>query len=336
MQKRILGSSNLQVSAIGLGCMGFTQSYPPYISENEAIDFIRKAVEMGVAFFDTAEVYGPYTNEALLGKALKPYRDEVVIATKFGYDLNVGNDIQGPSGRAVGLSSRPETIRFAIEGSLKRLCTDHIDLYYQHRVDPKVPIEDVAGTVGELIKEGKVLHWGLSEASEQTVRRAHAVQPLAALQSEYSMWFRYPEEKLLPTLQELGIGFVPFSPLGKAMLTGRFDQSAKFDEADFRSQISRFSPENITQNLKLVDYVKELAEQKDATPAQIALAWLLAQGPHIVPIPGTKKIHRLEENLGGVNITFSTEELAKIRQKLDCITIVGERYPESQERLTER
>jgi aryl-alcohol dehydrogenase-like predicted oxidoreductase len=336
MQQRILGNSGLKVSALGLGCMGFTQSYPPYIDENEAIALIRRSVEMGVTLFDTAEVYGPYANETLLGAALEPFRDDVVIATKFGFNLDGTHDIQGASGRATGLSSRPEAIRSAVDGSLKRLRTDRIDLYYQHRVDPDVPIEEVAGTLGALIREGKVLHWGLSEASEQTIRRAHAVQPLAALQSEYSMWYRQPEEKILPALNELGIGFVPFSPLGKAMLTGRFDRDTTFDAADFRSQIPRFSPENLDQNMALVDFISALAKRKHATPAQIALAWLLAQGPHIVPIPGTKKMHRLEENIGACEVSFTAAERVEIKTALDGIHVSGERYPESQEKLTER
>lgn len=336
MKSRILGSSNLKVSALGLGCMGFTQSYPPYISDEEAIKVIRTAFEKEVSLFDTAEGYGPYTNEVLLGKALAPFRDEVVIASKFGFDLAKGNDADGPNGRAAVLSSRPESIRVAVEGSLQRLGTDRIDLYYQHRVDPAVPIEDVAGTIGDLITEGKVLHWGLSEASAETIRRAHRALPLTAVQSEYSMWYRAPEKSVLPTLRELGIGFVPFSPLGKAILTGRFDQNSTFDTDDFRSQIARFSPDNLSQNLQLVDYVKLLAVSKNATPAQIALGWLLAQYDGIVPIPGTKKVERLDENLASTELVFSQSELEDIRKTLDRFAIRGERYPESQEKLTEK
>lgn len=336
MKSRILGNSRLKVSALGLGCMGFTQSYPPYISDEEAIKVIRTAYEKGVTLFDTAEVYGPYTNEVLLGKALAPFRDEVVIASKFGFDLVKGNDTDGPNGRAVGLSSRPESIRLAVEGSLQRLGTDRIDLYYQHRVDPTVPIEDVAGTIGDLITEGKVLYWGLSEASADTIRRAHHVQPLTAVQSEYSMWYRAPEENVLPALRQLGIGFVPFSPLGKAILTGRFDQNSTFDSDDFRSQIARFSPDNLSQNLQLVDYVKLLASNKNVTPAQIALGWLLAQYDCIVPIPGTKKVERLDENLASTGVAFSQSELEDIRQTLNKFAVVGERYPEAQEKLTEK
>lgn len=331
MKKRILGK-NLEVSAIGLGCMGFTQSYPPYLPKDEAIKVIRQAVEAGVTFFDTAEVYGPYTNEELVGEALQPYRDKVVIATKFGYDIE--NNKMDAAGRPIALSSKPSVIRRAVEGSLKRLRTDHIDLYYQHRVDPDTPIEEVAETVKDLIKEGKVLHWGLSEASAKTVRRAHAVCPLTAVQSEYSMWYRNVEKELLPTLEELGIGFVPFSPLGKAVLTGRFNKDTKFDKTDFRSQIPRFNPENLQHNMQLVEYVEDLAKAKNATPAQIALGWLLAQKPWIVPIPGTKKIARVQENIGGADITFTYEELAQIREKLNSIEITGARYPKEQEELT--
>ena len=328
MKTRFLGKDKLEVSSIGLGCMGFTQSYPPYLPKDEAISVIRQAVEAGVTFFDTAEVYGPYTNEELVGEALEPYRDKVVIATKFGYDIE--NNKMDAAGRPIALSSR------AVEGSLKRLRTDHIDLYYQHRVDPDTPIEEVAQTVQDLIKEGKVLHWGLSEASAATVRRAHAVCPLTAVQSEYSMWYRNVEKELLPTLEELGIGFVPFSPLGKAVLTGRFNKDTKFDKTDFRSQIPRFNPENLAHNMELVSYVEDLAEAKNATPAQIALGWLLAQKPWIVPIPGTKKISRVQENIGGTDVEFTPEELMKIREKLNSIDIIGARYPEEQEKLTGR
>ncbi|MEX2594682.1 MAG: aldo/keto reductase [Anditalea sp.] len=332
MEHRILGKNGLEVSAIGLGCMGFTQSYPPYPEKKEAIAVIGKAVELGVTFFDTAEVYSVFKNEELVGEALAPYRNEVVIATKFGYDLQ--NYKLDESGRPVSLSSRPETIRKAIEGSLKRLRTDRIDLYFQHRVDPEVPIEEVAGTLGDLIKEGKVLHWGLSEANNQTLRLAHAVCPLVALQSEYSMFYRKPEEGMLDTLEELGIGFVPFSPLGKAVLTGRFNRDTKFDNSDFRSQIPRFSPENLNSNITLTDYVGELANEKNTTPARIALGWLLAQKPWIVPIPGTKRIERIKENIGATEISFSAEELNQIRQHLESIEISGARYPEEQEKLT--
>ena len=332
MEMRVLGRNGLKVSAIGLGCMGFTQSYPPYLPKEEAINVIRQAVELGVNFFDTAEVYGPYTNEELLGEALAPYRDKVIIATKFGYDIE--NNKLDEAGRPIALSSNPKVIRRAIEGSLKRLKTDHIDLYYQHRVDPDTPIEEVAETIKDLVKEGKVLHWGLSEASAATVRKAHAVYPLTAVQSEYSMWYRNVEKELLPTLEKLKIGFVPFSPLGKAVLTGRFNKDTHFDKSDFRSQIPRFNSENLQQNMKLVEYVQILAKDKNVTPAQIALAWLLAQKPWIVPIPGTKKITRVQENLGSVKVKFTTEELMQIREKLNSIEIVGARYPEEQEKLT--
>lgn len=332
MKKRILGKSGLEVSAIGLGCMGFTQSYPPYPEKREAIATLRKAVEAGITFFDTAEVYSMFKNEELVGEALEPFRNEVVIATKFGYDMaNV--HFEG-SARPVELSSKPEVIRRAVEGSLRRLRRDHIDLYYQHRVDPNTPIEEVADTLSSLIKEGKVLHWGLSEASAATVRRAHAVCPLTAVQSEYSMWYRKPEVELLPTLEELGIGFVPFSPLGKAILTGRFNRQTTFDKSDFRSTIPRFSPENLQQNVALAEYVEQLAEMKQTTPARVALAWLLAQKPWIVPIPGSKRIERIVENASAVEITFSQEELTEIRSHLDSIHIIGGRYSEDQEKLT--
>lgn len=333
MKTRKLGKNGLEVSAVGLGCMGFTQSYPPYPERKDAIETIRKAVELGVTFFDTAEVYSYGKNEDLVGEALQPVRDRVVIATKFGYDLSETPDLT-TSARPVSLSSRPETIRKAIEGSLRRLRTDHIDLYYQHRVDPNVPIETVAETVAELIKEGKVLHWGLSEAAPSTVRRAHAVCPLTAVQCEYSLWYRKPEVEMLPTLEELGIGFVPFSPLGKAMLTGRFNRETTFDKTDFRSSIPRFQGDNLKHNMELVDYVEALAKQKDTTPARIAIAWLLAQKPWIVPIPGTKRISRIEENIGGAEISFTAEELADIRHHLDCIEILGGRYSEDQEKMT--
>lgn len=333
MKTRTLGKDRLEVSAVGLGCMGFTQSYPPYPDRKDAIHTLREAVDLGVTFFDTAEVYSYYKNEDLVGEALQPVRDKVVIATKFGYDLSETPDL-GTSARPISLSSRPETIRKAVEGSLRRLRTDHIDLYYQHRVDPNVPIETVAETVGELIKEGKVLHWGLSEAAPSTVRRAHAVCPLTAVQSEYSLWYRKPEAELLPTLEELGIGFVPFSPLGKAMLTGRFNKDTKFDKTDFRSVIPRFQGDNLKHNMELVEYVEELAKRKETTPARIAIGWLLAQKPWIVPIPGSKRIERIKENIGGADISFTAEELADIRSHLDKIEILGGRYPEDQEKMT--
>ena len=326
MKKRKLGNSGLEVSAIGFGCMGMSQSYPPFPEKGEAISLLRSAVELGVTFFDTAEVYGPYTNEELVGEALEPYRDKVVIATKFGYHIQ--------NGKSAGLDSRPETIRKAVEGSLKRLRTDHIDLLYQHRVDPNVPIEEVAETVGQLMKEGKVLYWGLSEAGAQTVRRANAVLPLAAVQSEYSMWYRKPEEGLFPALEELGVGFVAFSPLGKGFLTGRFNKDTRFDSTDFRSSIPRFKPENLEVNQALLELIKDIAAKKNATPAQIALAWVLAQKPWIVPIPGTKKLERLKENLGAQDIEFSAQELAEINEALSKINIAGERYPEEVEKLT--
>ncbi len=326
MKKRKLGNSGLEVSAIGFGCMGMSQSYPPFPEKGEAISLLRSAVELGVTFFDTAEVYGPYTNEELVGEALEPYRDKVVIATKFGYHIQ--------NGKSAGLDSRPETIREAVEGSLKRLRTDHIDLLYQHRVDPNVPIEEVAETVGQLMKEGKVLYWGLSEAGAQTVRRANAVLPLAAVQSEYSMWYRKPEEGLFPALEELGVGFVAFSPLGKGFLTGRFNKDTRFDSTDFRSSIPRFKPENLEVNQDLLELIKDIAAKKNATTAQIALAWVLAQKPWIVPIPGTKKLERLKENLGAQDIEFSAQELAEINKALSKINIAGERYPEEVEKLT--
>ena len=333
MNTRTLGKDQLKVSAVGLGCMGFTQSYPPYPDRREAIRTIRAAADLGVTFFDTAEVYSYHQNEDLVGEALQPIRDKVVIATKFGYDLTETPDLN-TSARPVALSSRPETIRRAVEGSLRRLRTDHIDLYYQHRVDPKVPIETVAETVAALIQEGKVLHWGLSEAAPATVRRAHAVCPLTAVQSEYSLWYRNPEAELLPTLEELGIGFVPFSPLGKAMLTGRFNKDTHFATNDFRSAIPRFQGENLKHNMELVDYIKELAKQKETTPARIAIGWLLAQKPWIVPIPGSKHIERIKENIGGADICFTPEELADIRRHIEHIEILGGRYPEDQEKMT--
>ena len=302
MQYRYLGKDKLKVSALGLGCMGFTQSYPPYLPENEAIFVLQQAVDLGINFFDTAEVYGPYTNEELLGKALKPYRSQIVLATKFGFDLAHKMD---NANRPVALSSKPKDIRNALEGSLKRLQTDYIDLYYQHRVDPQTPIEEVAETMKDLIKEGKILHWGLSEASVKTIRKAHAIYPVTAVQSEYSMWYREVEQELLPTLEELNIGFVPFSPLGKAILTGRFNKDTHFAKDDFRSQIPRFNSENLNHNYILLEYVQKLAQEKQVSPAQIALGWLLAQKPWIVPIPGTKKVSRLQENINSINVKFS-------------------------------
>lgn len=330
MKKRILGKSGLEVSAIGLGCMGFSQSYPPFVPKDEAISVIRGAVDRGVTFFDTAEVYGPYVNEELVGEALSPVRDSVVIATKFGFDIEAGPR----TFNGYPVCSKPERIRKAVEGSLKRLRTDRIDLLYQHRVDTTRPIEETAETVKKLIDEGKVLHWGLSEAAVETVRRAHAVCPLTAVQSEYSMWFRRPEGELLPALDELGIGFVPFSPLGKAALTGRFNKETKFAANDFRSLIPRFAPENFERNMALVEYVEELAKAKGVTPAQIALGWLLAQKPWIVPIPGTKKLSRVEENIGGADVAFTQEELSQIKARLDATEIFGARYPEEQEKIT--
>ena len=320
MQKRKLGNSSLEVSAIGLGCMGLTSAYGPAADTQDAIKLIRTAVESGVTFFDTAEAYGPYQNEELVGEALAPFRDQVVIATKFGHAF--GRDIG-----QLGLNSRPEHIRQVAEASLKRLGTDHIDLFYQHRVDPAVPIEDVAGTVKDLIQQGKVKHFGLSEAGAQTIRRAHAVQPVTALQSEYSLWWREPEQVILPTLHELGIGFVPFSPLGKGFLTGAISAATIFDSKDIRNVVPRFTPEARNANQALIDVLVQIAARKRATPAQIALAWLLAQKLWIVPIPGTTKLHRLEENLGAADIELTSEELRDIDGALSTITVQGERYP---------
>lgn len=320
MQKRYLGNSALEVSALGLGCMGLSHGYGSATDTQQAIKLIRAAVERGVTFFDTAEVYGPYLNEEVVGEALQPYRDQVVIATKFGFTFGADNKQQI-------LNSRPEHIREAVEGSLRRLKTDVIDLLYQHRVDPDVPIEDVAGTVKDLISEGKVKHFGLSEAGAKTIRRAHAVLPVTALQSEYSMWWREPEQEILPLLKELGIGFVPFSPLGKGFLTGAIKSGATFGEDDFRSKVPRFAAEALAANEKLVTLVAQLAAEKGVTSAQIALAWLLAQEPWIVPIPGTTKLHRLEENLGAAEIALSAAELQKLNQALETIKVMGERYP---------
>ena len=327
MQKRKLGKSNLEVSALGLGCMGMSFSYPPFPDKREMISLIRAAVDRGVTFFDTAEVYGPFTNEELVGEALAPVREQVVIATKFGFRF-------GPDGKQLGQDSRPEHIKQVVEGSLKRLKTDVIDLFYQHRVDINVPIEDVAGAVRDLIQEGKVKHFGLSEAGVKTIRRAHAVQPVAALQSEYSLWFRRPEAEVVPTLEELGIGFVPFSPLGKGFLTGKIDDKTTFDRGDFRNVVPRFTSENRKANQALVEQLDRLAQRKRATPAQIALAWLLAQQPWIVPIPGTKQLSRLEENIGAVNITLTPDDIREIERVTSRITVHGARYPDELERRT--
>jgi len=318
MQQRQLGKDGLTVSALGLGCMGLSYGYGPATDKQQAIALIREAVERGVTFFDTAEIYGPYINEEVVGEALAPFRNRVVIATKFGFDCE-------RPGQA--LNSRPEHIRAAVEGSLARLKTDYIDLYYQHRVDPDVPMEDVAGTVADLIAEGKVKHFGLSEAGVDSIRRAHAICPVTALQSEYSLWWRQPEQQILPLLEELNIGFVPFSPLGKGFLTGAIDASTTFDSSDFRNVVPRFSEASRQANQKLVEVVKSLAAEQGVTPAQIALAWLLAKAPWIVPIPGTTKLHRLEENLAAVNVTLSQNDLANIHHALADIDVVGERYP---------
>jgi aryl-alcohol dehydrogenase-like predicted oxidoreductase len=327
MQKRKLGNSGLEVSALGLGCMGLNFSYPPFPEKKEIVSLIRSAIERGVTFFDTAEAYGPYTNEELVGEALAPVRAQVVIATKFGFNF-------GPKGEQTGQNSRPEHIREVAEASLKRLRIDAIDLFYQHRVDTSVPIEEVAGTVRDLIKEGKVKHFGLSEAGVQTIRRAHAVQSVTALQSEYSLWFRRPEEEVLPTLEELGIGFVPFSPLGKGFLTGKIDENTKFDSSDFRSVVPRFTPEARKANETLVELLRASAERKKATPAQIALAWLLAQKPWIVPIPGTKKLDRLEENIAAAEVELTADDLREIEAAASAIKIQGDRYPEQLEKRT--
>ena len=331
MQKRKLGNSGLEVSEIGLGCMGMSFSYGPPKNKQEMIALLRKAVELGVTFFDTAEVYGPFLNEELVGEGLAPFRKQVVIATKFGWEANP-ND----GGKWNALNSRPEHIKQAVEGSLQRLKTDVIDLLYQHRVDLKVPIEDVAGTVKELIQQGKVKHFGLSEAGAQTIRRAHAVQPVTALQSEYSLWWRQPEETVMPALEELGIGFVPFSPLGKGFLTGKIDAETKFGSTDFRNTVPRLSAENRKANQPLVDLLGKFAEEKKATPAQIALAWLLAKKPWIVPIPGTTKLDRLEEDLGAVDVGFTPEDLRAIESASANIQSVGARYSEFHESLTGR
>jgi len=332
MQKRKLGNSNLEVSALGFGCMGMSQSYGPAPDRQELIALLRAAVERGVTFFDTAQVYGPFTNEELVGEALAPVRDQVVIATKFGHDFGPHGDQRG----LTSLNSRPAYIKQMVEGSLRRLRVATIDLYYQHRVDPDVPIEDVAGAVQDLIRAGKVQHFGLSEAAAATIRRAHAVQPVTAVQSEYSLWWRRPEEEVLPALEELGIGFVPYSPLGKGFLTGKIDEHVEFASTDIRNTIPRFSPEARKANQALVDLLTSIAQRKHATPAQIALAWLLAQQPWIVPIPGTRKLERLEENLGAVAVTLTPDDLREIENAAAQIPVQGARYPDSLERLTGR
>jgi aryl-alcohol dehydrogenase-like predicted oxidoreductase len=330
VQKRKLGESNLEVSAIGLGCMGMSFSYGPPKDKKEMIALLHAAVERGITFFDTAEVYGPFINEELVGEALAPYRGKVAIATKFGFDLSGSDNRPG----APGVNSRPEQIRRAVEGSLKRLRVESIDLLYQHRVDPNVPIEDVADTVKELIQAGKVKHFGLSEAGVQTIRRAHAVQPLTALQSEYSLWWRKPEKEIIPTLEELGIGLVPYSPLGKGFLTGKIGENAKFDSSDFRSTLPRFTPEALKANQALIGLLGRMAKRKNATPAQIALAWLLAQKPWIAPIPGTTKLERLEENIGAASIQLTPDDLREIDAAASQITVESARYPERLEKMT--
>lgn len=327
MRTRKLGKSGLEVSALGLGCMGMSYGYGPAADRQEMISLLRTAVERGATFFDTAEVYGPLTNEELVGEALAPLREHVVIATKFGFKL-------GPNGEQIGTNSRPEHVKEVAEASLKRLRIETIDLFYQHRVDPDVPIEEVAGAVKDLIQQGKVRHFGLSEAGVQTIRRAHAVQPVTAVQSEYSLWWRKPEEEVLPTLEELGIGFVPFSPLGRGFLTGKIDGNTTFDSSDFRNKLPRFTTEARKANQALVDLLNQIAQQKKATPAQIALAWLLAQKPWIVPIPGTSKLHRLEENLGAVSVEFTPDDLSEIDSAASKVTIKGARYPEELEKRT--
>jgi len=328
MQKRKLGKGNLEVSAIGLGCMGLSFGYGPAVDKQQGISLIRAAVEHGVTFFDTAEVYGPFTNEELVGEALAPFRDQVVIATKFGFKIE--------NGKQAGLDSRPEHIKEVADASLKRLKTDRIDLLYQHRVDPNVPIEDVADAVKDLIHQGKVKHFGLSEAGVKTIRRAHAIQPVAALQSEYSLWWREPEAEVLPTLEELGIGFVPFSPLGKGFLTGKISQDTQFDKTDFRNVVPRFTPENRKANQAMVDLIGRFAQQKKATPAQVALAWLLAQKPWIVPIPGTTKLHRLEENIGAAAVELKPDDLQQLESAASKIPVQGARYPEELQKLVGR
>ena len=330
MQKRKLGNSNLEVSAIGLGCMGLSFGLGPAVEKQQGISLIRAAFERGITFFDTAEIYGPFTNEELVGEALAPFRKQVVIATKFGFKIDPA------TGKQIGVESRPEHIRKVVEASLKRLRVDTIDLLYQHRVDPDVPIEDVAGAVKDLIQKGKVKHFGLSEAGVQTIRRAHAVQPVTALQSEYSLFWRAPEKDVMPALEELGIGFVPFSPLGKGFLTGKIDENTKFDSSDFRNIVPRFTPEARKANLALVDALRQIAERKKATPAQIALAWLLAQKPWVVPIPGTTKLERLEENIGALSLQLTAGDLRDIDTATSKIALQGARYPEHLERLVGR
>jgi len=330
MKKRKLGKSNLEVSAIGLGCMGMSFSYGPPKDKQEMTKVLHGAVDRGITFFDTAEVYGPFTNEELVGEALAPYRGKVVIATKFGFDLGGSDNRPG----VAGVNSRPEHIKQAVDGSLKRLKVDTIDLLYQHRVDPNVPIEDVAGTVKELIKAGKVKHFGLSEAGAKTIRRAHAVQPITALQSEYSLWWRKPEQEIIPTIEELGIGLVPYSPLGKGFLTGQFDENAKFESSDFRSTLPRFTPEALKTNQALIDLLGRIAKRKKATPAQIALAWLLAQKPWMAPIPGTTKLNRLEENIGAAEVELTGDDLREIDGAASKIKVEGARYPERLEKMT--
>ena len=333
MQKRQLGTRGPEVSAIGLGCMGMSFSYGPPKDKQEMISLLHNAVERGITFFDTAEVYGPFINEELVGEALAPMREQVVIATKFGFDLDPSKDPRGMKGLP-GLNSRPEHIKEAVEGSLKRLKTDVIDLLYQHRVDPDVPIEDVAGAVKDLIQQGKVKHFGLSEAGVQTIRRAHVVQPVTVLQNEYSLWTRTPEKEVIPTLEELGIGLVAYSPLGKGFLTGKIDETTTFDNTDFRNILPRFTPEARKANQVLIDLLGQIAEQKKASPAQIALAWLLAQKPWIVPIPGTTKLHRLEENIGAAEIELTPDDLRDIDSAASRITVQGTRYPENLEKMT--
>jgi len=335
MQKRKLGNSNLELSAIGLGCMGMSFSYGPPKDKQEMISLLHAAVDRGVTFFDTAEVYGPFTNEELVGEALSPFRGKVVIATKFGFNLDPSLDPRGMGGLP-GLDSRPEHIKEVANGSLKRLKVDAIDLFYQHRVDPNVPIEDVAGAVKDLIQEGKVKHFGLSEAGVQTIRRAHAIQPVTALQSEYSLWTKTPEREVLPTVDELGIGFVAYSPLGKGFLTGKIDEGTTFDSSDFRNTLPRFTPAAREANQALIDLLRTIAERKNATPAQIALAWLLAQKPWIVPIPGTTKLNRLEENIGAAAVELTPDDLREIENASSKITVQGARYPEQLERMTGR
>jgi aryl-alcohol dehydrogenase-like predicted oxidoreductase len=329
MKKRALGNSGLKVSALGLGCMGMSFGYGPAGDVQEMISVIRSAVDLGVTFFDTAEVYGPFTNEELVGKALSPIREQVVIATKFGFHIDA-------NGKQAGLNSRPEHIKEVVEASLKRLDTDRIDLFYQHRVDPEVPIEDVAGAVKQLIQDGKVRHFGLSEAGVQTIRRAHAVQPVTALQSEYSLWWREPEAEIISTLEELGIGFVPFSPLGRGFLTGKIDENTAFDSTDFRNTVPRFTPEARSANRALIDLLGSIAQRKNATPAQIALAWLLAQKPWIVPIPGTTKLHRLQENVAAASVELTEGDLRDIERAASRITVQGARYSESAQRMIDR